>query len=357
MAPNAETIIVTRFFCGFAGSSFLSVAGGTVSDIFTRDAIQGPMTIVALSPFIGPSLGPLLGGFINYNTNWRWTYYVMIMWAFGLWAAILLLAPETYHPIKLRDKARARRQETGDERWKAAMEKTEKSMARAVGLSLLRPFQLLLWEPMCLMLCLFSAILLGILYLFFGAFHNIFGDVYGFNLWQTGVAFLGILVGMVAGSATDPVWSRVNARLLRENGDQPEPEFRLPPAVAGAVLVPVGLFIFAWTTYPTVPWIVPIIGSGLFGMGTLLVFTGIFTFLVDAYPHYAASAMAANAFTRCTLAAAFPLFGLQMYGSLGYQWGSSVLAFLTVVMLPFPYLFFRYGKTLRRRSKFASSSQ
>ena len=35
---------------------------------------------------------------------------------------------------------------------------------------------------------------------------------------------------------------------------------------------------------------------------TLLVFTGIFTFLVDAYPHYAASAMAANAFTRCTLA-------------------------------------------------------
>ena len=35
---------------------------------------------------------------------------------------------------------------------------------------------------------------------------------------------------------------------------------------------------------------------------TLLVFTGIFTFLVDAYPHYAASAMAANTFTRCTLA-------------------------------------------------------
>ena len=61
--------------------------------------------------------------------------------------------------------------------------------------------------------------------------------------------------------------------------------------------------------------------------------------------------------TGSTSEAAFPLFGLQMYGSLGYQWGSSVLAFLTVVMLPFPYLFFRYGKTLRRRSKFASSSQ
>lgn len=111
----------------------------------------------------------------------------------------------------------------------------------------------------------------------------------------------------------------------------------------------------------------------------MLVFTGIFTFLVDAYPHYAASAMAANTFTRCTLAgelgiaplppsrhgnvvliesppeAAFPLFGLPMYSSLGYQWGSTVLAFLTVAMLPFPYLFFRHGKTIRRRSKFAAS--
>lgn len=26
----------------------------------------------------GPSLGPLIGGFINYNTSWRWTYYVSL---------------------------------------------------------------------------------------------------------------------------------------------------------------------------------------------------------------------------------------------------------------------------------------
>lgn len=43
----------------------------------------------------------------------------------------------------------------------------------------------------------------------------------------------------------------------------------------------------------------------------MLVFSGIWTFLVDAYPTYAASAMAANTFARCVLAAAFPLFGDQ----------------------------------------------
>jgi hypothetical protein len=52
--------------------------------------------------------------------------------------------------------------------------------------------------------------------------------------------------------------------------------------------------------------------------------------------------------------AAFPLFGIQMYETLGYQWASSLLAFLTVAMAPFPYLFFRYGKKLRAKSKFAS---
>ncbi|RYP39070.1 hypothetical protein DL767_002333 [Monosporascus sp. MG133] len=179
------------------------------------------------------------------------------------------LEMDILYPIKLREKARALRKETGDDRWKAPMEKSTKSIARKIGLSLLRPFQLLIFEPMCLLLCVFSAILLGVLYLFFGAFGVIFGDNYGFNLWQTGLSFLGIFVGMILCSATDPLWRLVHARLIQRNKGVPEPEFRLPPAIAGAVLVPVGLFWFAWTTYPHVHWIMPIIGSGIFGTGML----------------------------------------------------------------------------------------
>ncbi|KAI2620156.1 MFS general substrate transporter [Hypomontagnella submonticulosa] len=354
VAHNTATMMVARFIDGFAGSSFLSVAGGTVSDIFKRHEIQAPMVIISLSPFIGPSLGPLLGGFINYYTNWRWTYYAMIIWAFALLVMIFFFAPETYHPIKLREKAIILRKETGEDRWKAPMEKSTKSVARTVGRALLRPFQLLIFEPMCLLLCLFSAILLGVLYLFFGAFPLVFGDNYDFNLWQTGLSFLGIFVGMIICCLSDPVWRRVNHQLLDRNQGNPEPEFRLPPAIAGAVLAPIGLFIFAWSAYPWVHWMVPIVGSGIFGCGTLLVFTGIFTFLVDAYPLYAASALAANSFTRCTFAGAFPLFGVQMYHKLGYQWGSSLLAFLTLAMMPFPYLFFRYGKQIRKKSRYAT---
>ncbi|QLI67290.1 Efflux pump atB [Metarhizium brunneum] len=386
VAKNIATILVFRFFDGFTGSAFLAVSGGTVGDLFARHELQAPMALFSVSPFVGPSLGPLLGGFINYNADWRWTYYVLLIWSGLVWGAVVFFVPETYpilhpavmfvsdkeyealtisltltDPILLRNKAKKLRQGTGDDRWLAPMEKVHKSVVQAVGRSLRRPFELLIFEPMCLNLCLFSALLLGILYLFFGAFPLVFGTNYGFNLWQVGTSFLGIFVGMILGVLTDPVWHRVRTRLVQkletETGipGASEPEFRLPPAIMGAFLVPAGIFMFGWSTYPWVHWIVPIIGSCIFAIGNVLLFTGIFTFLVDAYPLYAASALAANAFVRCIFAAAFPLFGVQMYEKLGFQWASSLLAFLMVAMVPFPYIFFRYGRRIRSNSRYAKS--
>ncbi|KAF9891372.1 hypothetical protein FE257_004228 [Aspergillus nanangensis] len=351
---NIETLIISRFFNGFAGTTFLSVAGGTAGDIFARGELQAPMAMVSSAPFVGPSLGPVIGGFINYHVHWRWTYYVMIIWAVGIWVGIVVAAPETYHPVRLREKARWMREQTGDERYRAPMEMVAHKGRRGVAMSLLRPFQLLFLEPMVLCLDIYSAVLLGILYLFFGAFPLIFRTNYGMSLWQVGLTFLGIIAGMLVASASSPLWSRVRERLLLKS--ESEPEYRLPPAILGGVMIPVGLFWFAWTTYESIHWIVPILGSAVYGCGMLLVFTGIFTFLVDAYPQYAASAMASNSFARAALAAAFPLFGIQMYEALGYQWASSLLAFLTLAMMPFPWLFFKYGKVLRQKSRFAVNS-
>jgi hypothetical protein len=100
---------------------------------------------------------------------------------------------------------------------------------------------------------------------------------------------------------------------------------------------------------------VPIIGSSIFGAGVFLVYAGVFTFLVDSYPTYAASALAANSFTRSMFAASFPLFGNAMYNNLGYQWATFLLAMLTLLMAPFPYIFFRHGKQIRSRSRYAGT--
>ena len=69
VAPDIGSMLVFRFIDGLAGSAFLSVAGGTVGDMFTKDQLSAPMMIYTASPFVGPEVGPVMGGFINQFTN------------------------------------------------------------------------------------------------------------------------------------------------------------------------------------------------------------------------------------------------------------------------------------------------
>ncbi|KAF2193997.1 benomyl/methotrexate resistance protein [Zopfia rhizophila CBS 207.26] len=336
-SQNIATMLVARFLDGLAGSAFLSVAGGTVGDLFAKHELSAPMMFYSAAPFIGPEVGPLVGGFINQYTTWRWSFYVLLVWSGVQLALIVIFVPETYHPVLLRQKAIRLRKETGHPKWIAPIEKLSRSIPKTVLWSCIRPFQLLFFEPMCLNLCILSAILLGILYLFFGAFPLVFQSNHGFTISQVGISFMGLLVGMLLGIASDPIWRKNYNRLVQQReaqGGEPggsEPEFRLPPTIYGAILVPIALFGFGWTTYP---WVIPIIFSSIFGVGVIWCFSGVFTFLVDCYPLYAASALAANSFARSSFAAAFPLFGVQMYNRLGYQWATSLLGFLALIMAP-----------------------
>ena len=140
------------------------------------------------------------------NLHRRWSFYVLLIWTGLMLGLIVTLVPETYHPVLLRNKARVMRIETKNESWKAPIEVMDRSIPQTIMRSIYRPFQLLILEPMCLNLCIFSAILLGVLYLFFGAFNLVFSHNHSFELWQIGLSFLGLLVGLAAGVFTDPLY-------------------------------------------------------------------------------------------------------------------------------------------------------
>lgn len=252
-AQNIETLLIGRFFDGLCGSAFMSVAAGTITDLFSPHEIQAPMMLFTLSPFLGPVLGPLLGGFINSYVSWRWTFYVMLIWS-GVLSVVFVFVPETYHPVLLSQKAAAIRKSTGNESYYSASERARASrpLSKVLVESLYRPFQLLFLEPMCTLLCIYSALLLGILYLFFGAFPLVFTTNHGFNLWQTGLTFLGLVIGQFLAVLVNPLFRRHYLRLVAEQraksgkegeNQRPEPEFRLPPAIVGGILVPISLFV------------------------------------------------------------------------------------------------------------------
>jgi len=92
------------------------------------------------------------------------------------------------------------------------------------------------------------------------------------------------------------------------NGKAVWPEARLPPTFIGAFLMPIALFWFAWTSYPTLHWIGVVLAGVPFGLAQILLFLSIMNYLADCYLQYAASALAANSLLRSVLGATFPLW-------------------------------------------------
>jgi len=107
------------------------------------------------------------------------------------------------------------------------------------------------------------------------------------------------------------------------------------------------MFMFGWTAQSSIHWIVPIIASAFFAVGSFLLFQAVLNYLPDAYPQYAASVLAGNDFMRSCFGAAFPIFAGAMFRKLGINWGSSLLGFLSVLFIPIPFVLYYYGKTIR----------
>ena len=286
IGKDIQSLIVTRFFAGCAGGTYLSVAGGTVGDLFAPENIQLPMIFASLAPFVGPLLGPVIGGFINYHIHWRVSFYFILIWAAILLALIITLVPETYHPVKLRQKAQYIRQTTGNANYAAHIEGSAMSKRTLVARSLLRPFQLLFLEPMCTCLNLHSATTLGILYLFFGVIPLVFRTTYGMNLWQTGLVFLGQISGMLIAAASISLWAFWQSPKPDLGGKVivRRAEHRLYLVIIGTTMIPVGLLVFAWTISADIHWIAPITGSSMFGAGYVC-FPSVHAFLAFCAVH------------------------------------------------------------------------
>ncbi|PSR79627.1 hypothetical protein PHLCEN_2v6928 [Hermanssonia centrifuga] len=185
-------------------------------------------------------------------------------------------------------------------------------------------------------LCGVSANPSRIQYLTFQAFPIIFEDGHGFSVQDTGMSFIGMGLGLFLGLASVPIFNGYQRRQIKKFNGSPPPETRLVPGQVGAVLMPISLFWLAFTTYPHVHWIVPIIASVPFGTGIMLAYTSVFTYLVTAYRPVAASAMASNTFVRTSTASAFPLFAGAMYDTLGTVGATALLAGLTALAAPLP---------------------
>jgi len=127
--------------------------------------------------------------------------------------------------------------------------------------------------------------------------------------------------------------------------------------MASCWFIPIGLFIFAWTSYRELSWVGPSLAGFAVGFGFIFLYNSANNYLVDSYQHQAASALAAKTCLRSFWGAGVVLFTLQMYDRLGDQWASSLLGFISLACCAIPFLFWKYGAKIRTRSRFAYSAE
>lgn len=230
-------------------------------------------------------------------------------------------------------------------------------LADRLRVFLVRPFQLLFGELIVFLISVYMSVLYGLLYMFFIAFPIVYEKGKGFSAGSTGLMFIPVAVGVLLSAACAPLVNKHYLTLVAKHHGRPPAEARLIPMMLSCWFIPIGLFIFAWTSYADLHWAGPMMGGFPVGFGFIFLYNSANNYLVDAYQHQAASALAAKTFIRSFWGAAVVLFTEQMYDRLGDQWASSLIAFISLACCAIPFLFWRYGARIRERSKYAYAGE
>lgn len=361
VADNIATLLAARMISGLAASVPMTNVGGSISDMWHVEEKGNPMNIFSSVLFLGPAVGPLVGGAISSGTNdvdgWRYIYWTLFAFVGLTWLASLL-QPETLASAILKKRARKLRKETGDKRYSTVAEHEKMTLKAMVVVLLFRPVVMLFVEPILIFFSLYLTLVYMLLYLLFFAYPIIFLEGHGMNDLQTGLMFIPLMVGiLIAVLLTMFIIEPHMKKRVARRGTPQTPEDRLVIMFVGSLMFPMTLFVLAWTSMPSVHWS----GALVSGLGTGLSFVMIYnsanTYLVDCYPKVAASALASKTLIRSMGGAAVPLFVNQMFHAMHNQWALTLVALVATVMLPIPFFFYRYGPKYRAKSKYASGDQ
>jgi len=112
------------------------------------------------------------------------------------------IVPESSHPKILQSRAKKIRFETKNWAIHSQRDTIDIDLKSLVNTYLLRPFVMLLREPILLLITIYMALIYGILYLFFEAYPISFQEERGWNQGVGALPFLGIMIGVLCGGVT-----------------------------------------------------------------------------------------------------------------------------------------------------------
>lgn len=356
-SQTIASILITRFFAGVFGSAPVSNVGAALGDMYVPKVRGAAIACYAIAVVGGVCMAPLIGSavMVDPRLGWRWIEYLIAIWSFTICILAGVGMPEVYGPVLLKRKAQRLRIETGDDRYWHPHELQKVDVRSILTKHLSRPVLMLTTEPIVTCIALYASFVFSLLYMTLEIFPIAFSQQRQWSPVVASLPFLSLFIGVLCTVPLNLANQPRYARLVEANNGKAVPEGRLPPMALGAAFFTLGIFWFSWTAGPVYHWILPVIAIAFIGAGFNMVFQQCINFLVDCYGLYAASAVSANTMLRSLMGAGLPFAAPPMFNSLGIGPAGSILGAIAALALPVPFIFMRYGATIRSYSKFAQS--
>ncbi|MCJ1318792.1 hypothetical protein MMC15_004123 [Xylographa vitiligo] len=360
LAPNFGSIIVARALGGLSSAGG-SVTLGMVADIFEADNQQYAVAYIVFSSVGGSVLGPVVGGFVEQFLPWRWCIWIQLIFGVAVQVAHFFLVPETRTTIMI-DKIAKRRRKQGISNTYGPSELVtlrERFSVKEILVTWTRPFKMFLTEPIVLTLSLLSGFSDALIFMQIQSFTLVY-KTWNFNDYETGLAFLPILIGYFIAWAIFIPGIRRNIKQREANPDDEHAQYesRLWLLLYTAPCLPIGLIIFAWTCGgPPLHWIGSMFGSAIIGIANYSIYMATIDYMICAYGPYSASATGGNGWSRDFLAGVLTVPATPFYTNIGshdhLQYANTILFCIASLLVIAVYVIYWKGPVLRKRSAFA----
>src|SRR6267143_7146379 len=78
LAPSLGIMLSSRVLQGIAGGGLAPVSQAILVDTFPPAKRASAFALYTIVIVTAPAIGPVLGGWITYNSNWRWIFFINI---------------------------------------------------------------------------------------------------------------------------------------------------------------------------------------------------------------------------------------------------------------------------------------
>ncbi|RAH86660.1 MFS general substrate transporter [Aspergillus japonicus CBS 114.51] len=361
VSSSVGLMTVGRFLAGSGASAGITLTGPILADMYRPEHRGRSLALATFIPYLGPALGPMIGGVISQHLPWGWLFWVLSLFDAAIVLIGICFLPECYTPSLLRKKAALHRhlQDAANaplssfskRRLTLLLDKAfYQNLSTRLGAHLIRPLGLLVCRPAIQVIALIMALNFAIYCLLLSTYATLWIERYGESATVSSLNYIAIAIGtitasQVGGHLMDWIYQALKTR---HHDATPTPEFRIPFLIPGVLLVPVGIFLYGWSAEKRLHWVVVDVGTAIFVTGSFILSQGMLAYLLDEFTTHAASANAAARMLSNILGFVFPIFAPDLYAALGYGWGNSLLGFIFVAVgWPIPVILWVYGSRLR----------